>query len=65
MYLCYNVKLFLANHMHESPDSTVGVATGYVLEGQGLNPGRGKAGHPDRLLGPPSLLSNAYRGWND
>jgi hypothetical protein len=47
-------------------DSTSGVATGYALEGPGSifsserfisSPQR-----PDRLWGPPSLLSNGYRG---
>jgi hypothetical protein len=52
-----------------SPDSAVGIATGYGLDGRGVraqvligssiisSPRR-----PDRLWGPPSLLSNGYLG---
>jgi hypothetical protein len=36
---------------------TVGIARGYWLDGPGSKPQR-----PDRLWGPPSLLSNGYRG---
>jgi hypothetical protein len=40
-------------------------ATGWMIDGS--SPGRGweffsSLPHPDRLWGPPSLLSNAYRG---
>jgi hypothetical protein len=46
-----------------SRDSLVGIATRYGLEGRGSIPGRGEIcfftpQHPDRLWGPPSLLSN-------
>jgi hypothetical protein len=52
-----------------SRDSTVGVATGYRLDGQGLGV-RVPVGarfffslcHPDWFWGPPSLLSNGYQG---
>jgi hypothetical protein len=52
-----------------SRDSSVGVATGYRLDGRGVGV-RVPVGsrilssprRPDRLWGPPSLLSNAYRG---
>jgi hypothetical protein len=52
-----------------SRDSVVGIATGYGLDDRGVgvrvpvgsrffsSPSR-----PDRLWGPPSLLSNGYRG---
>jgi hypothetical protein len=52
-----------------SQDSAVGIATGYVLDDLGVrvrvpvgsrifsSPNR-----PDRLWGPPNLLSNGYRG---
>jgi hypothetical protein len=51
----------------ESPDSSVGIATGYGLDGWGSNPGRGKrcfssAQHPDRLWDPASLLYYGYWG---
>jgi hypothetical protein len=44
-------------------DSSVGIVTGYGLDGRILIPGRGKRflstpQCPDRLWGPPSLLSN-------
>jgi hypothetical protein len=46
----------------------VGIATGYVLDGRGLE-GRIPVGLrffaspcPDRFLGPPSLLSSGYEG---
>jgi hypothetical protein len=44
-------------------DSSVGIATGYGLDGQGSNPGRGEIFRtsPDRPEGPPSLLYNGYR----
>jgi hypothetical protein len=51
----------------ESRDSSVGTAIEYRLDGRGLIPGRGKRflsspQRSDRLWGPPSLLSNGYRG---
>jgi hypothetical protein len=50
-----------------SRDSSVGISTGFELGGRGWIPGRGKkflfsSQCPDRLWGPPSLLSNWYRG---
>jgi hypothetical protein len=38
------------------------IATHYGLDGQGLNPGRGKIlhTHPDQPWGPSNLLYNAY-----
>jgi hypothetical protein len=52
-----------------SRDSAVGIATGYGLDGTGVRV-RVMIGsrifssplRPDRLWGPPSLLSNGYRG---
>jgi hypothetical protein len=52
-----------------SRDSVVGIATGYGLYDQGVGD-RVPVGsriffspfRPDRLLGPPNLLSNGYRG---
>jgi hypothetical protein len=45
------------------PGSSVGLATGYGLDGSGSNPGGGEIFrlHPDRPWGPPSLLYNGYR----
>jgi hypothetical protein len=45
-----------------SPGSSVGIATGYGLEGPGINPGGGENFRtcPDRPWGPPSLLYNGY-----
>jgi hypothetical protein len=53
----------------KSRDSAVGIATGYGLDDQGVGV-RVPLGSrtfssprlPDRLRGPPSLLSNGYRG---
>jgi hypothetical protein len=54
----------------ESRDSAVNIATAYGLDDQGVgssSPGRVKnflfsTHHPDRLWGPPNLLSNVYQG---
>jgi hypothetical protein len=45
-------------------DSSVSIAMGYGLDGQGLIPGRSKrfVSTPQHPRGPPSLLSNGYRG---
>jgi hypothetical protein len=52
-----------------SRDSSVGIATGYGLDGWGVGvpvPGGARffssPRRPDRLCGPPSLLFNEYRG---
>jgi hypothetical protein len=49
---------------------SAGIAPGYGLEGRGSIAGSGKRyfctpQRPGRLWGPPSLLSNGYRGWGD
>jgi hypothetical protein len=48
---------------HRGPGSVVGIATGYELDGPGLNPGGGEIfrTRPNRPWGPPSLLYNGYR----
>ena len=45
------------------PDSVVGIATGYGLDGPGSNPGGGEIFRtcPDWPWGPPILLYNGYR----
>jgi hypothetical protein len=49
-----------------SRDSSVGIVTGYMLDGPGSIPGSARflisPQRPDRLCGPLSLLSNGYRG---
>jgi hypothetical protein len=44
--------------------SSVGIETGYGLDGLGLIPGSARIffspQHPDRLWDPPNLLSNGY-----
>jgi hypothetical protein len=51
-----------------SQDSAVGIATGYGLDDRGIGvrvPVESRIFYsprrPDRLLGPPNLLSNGYR----
>jgi hypothetical protein len=45
------------------PGSTVGIATGYGLDGPGIESrwGTRLSARPDRPWGPPSLLYNEYR----
>ena len=44
------------------PDSSVGIATDYGLDGPGIEFRWGEIfRRPDRLWGPPSLLYNGYR----
>jgi hypothetical protein len=45
------------------PGSSVGIATGYVLDGQGIESWGGEIFRtcPDRPWGPPRLLYNGYR----
>jgi hypothetical protein len=50
-------------------DNIVCAATAYELDGRGSIPGRGKRffctpQRPDRLWGPPSLISNVYLGFS-
>jgi hypothetical protein len=55
--------------MIRNPDSAVGIATGYGLDDRGVwirvqvvSRIFSSPRHPHRLLGPPNLLSNGYRG---
>jgi len=48
----------------KSRDSSVGIVTGYRLDDQSsgiIFPAGAGPPRPDRLWGPPSLLSNGYR----
>jgi hypothetical protein len=61
-------KLFLLD-MFGSRDSVVGIAIGYGLDDRGVGFGVpvgsrifSSPRRPDRLWGPPNLLSNGYRG---
>jgi hypothetical protein len=57
----YHIKLIPC--YKRSRDSSVGIATRYVLEGPGIESQCGEIfrTYPDRLRGPPSLLYNEYR----
>jgi hypothetical protein len=59
------------HNLHSTPNSirmmkSVGIATGYKLDGPGSNAVGSRFVSspqcPDRLWGPPSLLSNGHRG---
>jgi hypothetical protein len=54
-------------YVFSTRDSSVSIETGYGMDGKGSIPGRGRRflcsqQRPDRLWGPPSLLSNGYLG---
>jgi hypothetical protein len=56
--------IFINNQqMHCGPDSSVGIATGYGLDGHGSNPGGSDIVRtcPAWPWGPTSLLCNGYR----
>ena len=57
------VQFSLPSYNAGGPCSSVGIATGYGLDGPGSNPGRDEIFRtcPDRSWGPPSLLYNGYR----
>ena len=67
MFCCFQVLLVdfisLVFESECGPSSSVGIATGYGLDGPGSNPGGGEifCTCPDRPWGPPSLLYNGYR----
>ena len=46
----------------DGPGNSVGIVTGYELDGPGMNPGGGEIFQtcPDRPWGPPSLLYNGF-----
>jgi hypothetical protein len=64
-----NTLLFIEILLLVSAGITVGIATGYWLDGRGSFPGRDRrlfsTPHlPDRLWGPPSLLSMGTGGFS-
>ena len=77
LHLTSSIRLHAANkgHVHvytrlrlvskedRGPGSSVGIATGYGLDGPGIESRWGEIFHPcpDRPWGPPSLLYNGYR----
>ena len=56
-----NIKVDLKNV--DGPGSVVGIATGYGLDGPGIESRCGEIFRtcPDRTWGPPRLLYNGYR----
>jgi hypothetical protein len=52
-------------HIMCGPDSSVGIATDYRLDGPGIESRWGEIFRPSRLAlgGPPSLLYNGYRAF--
>jgi hypothetical protein len=74
-HACYNKKRYHTNLLWDilntmSHDSSVGIALGYGLEDWGSKSSIPRGGWeyfsspqgPERLWGPPSLLSNGYQG---
>jgi hypothetical protein len=66
MYSVYTTYKTLSN-VQRSRDSSVGIATGYGLDDRGVgvrDPVESRIfsspSRPDRLWGPPNLLSNGY-----
>jgi hypothetical protein len=65
----FNIPLIFHLFIYESRDSSVGIVTGYGMDDRWVGV-RVLVGarifssprHPDRLGGPPNLLSNGYRG---
>jgi hypothetical protein len=60
------VRFKLTPEVNRRRNSSVGIASDYWLTGRSSIPGRGKRflstpQRPDRLWGPPSLLSKGYR----
>jgi hypothetical protein len=57
------IRFTYLQHQHHGPGSAVGIATGYGLDGPGIESRWGEIFRncPDRPWGPPSLLYNGYR----
>jgi hypothetical protein len=53
-------------YVYFNKDGSIGIATGYELDGPGSIPGNARflssPQCPDRLWGPPSLLFKGFRG---
>jgi hypothetical protein len=61
-FLSLHTRVQYLSTVHTSRDSVVGIATGYGLDDRGVGV-RGifsSPSRPDRLWGPPILLSNGY-----
>jgi len=61
--LCYTVSTGKNLPTICGPGSSVGIVTGYGLDGPGSNPGGGEIFRacPDRPWGPPSFMYNGFR----
>jgi hypothetical protein len=58
------LKYLTSNNILKGPDSSVGIATRYGLDGPGIESQWGGGifrSRPERPWGPPSLLYNGYR----
>jgi hypothetical protein len=72
IYILLTLCIVYLYYIYRSRGSVVGIATDYRLDDQGVGV-RVPVGsriffspsHPDRLWGPPNLLSNGYRGQSD
>jgi hypothetical protein len=58
-----NICIYICIYVCSGPSSSVGIATGYELDGPGFESWRVEifCTTPDRPWGPPSLLYNGYR----
>jgi len=62
--MCVHSVIFVVKHSIGGPGISVGIATGYGLDGLGIESlwvGEIFRTCPDRLWGPPSLLYDGYR----
>ena len=60
--LAFSQSYFMEQRLDSGPDSSVGIATDYGLDGPGIESRWGEIfRRPDRPWGPPSLLYNGYR----
>ena len=58
-FFCSCENTLLVSH---GPGNSVGIATDYGLDGQGIESGETRfSARPDRTWGPPRLLYNGYR----
>ena len=66
-FVCYIAQVMLSHYEHVGPGSSVGIATDYVLNGGGSNPGGNEVFRPSRpVLGstqpPVQWLPGLSRG---